>query len=128
MRIRVVDTVPGLSVEFRDWEFGAARLTLGDLIWERVRQEVEAFNRERPDIYNGLIQPEESEQLLNGYRLKQGRALDPEHEYRRALRAFERNGFLVLAGGRQLDSLEEEIDFESAREVEFVRLVPLTGG
>jgi hypothetical protein len=122
VRIRVVDTVPGLSVEFRDWEPGASRLTLGDLLWERVRQEVEEFNRDGTGIYTGLIAPEESQPVLNGYRLIQRHRLDPEHEYQRAVRAFEADGFMVLAGGRQIESLGEEIDLESANEVEFVRL------
>src|SRR3982750_2195378 len=103
MRIRVVDSSPGFSVISRDWQYESAHLTLRELIEDRVRREVHAFNETRPEIYRGLVQPEESEQILNGYRLKRVRELDAEQECARALKAFEANAFLVFAGGAQLD-------------------------
>jgi len=122
MRIRLVDTIPGFSVEFRDWDSDASSVTLGDLLWERVRREVESFNQDGAEIYNGLVAPEESERVLTGYRLKRRYALDAEQEYQRAVRAFEANRFLVLAGGRPVEALGDEIDLAAAHEVEFVRL------
>lgn len=128
MRVRIVDSQPGARSEAHDWDFEVARIKLRDLLRTRVACEVEAHNATRPDVFQGLVQPEESERILNGYRLKQSRPLDAEQQYQRALRAFQANGFVVVAGGRQIESLEEEIDLEKAGQVEFLKLVPLVGG
>jgi hypothetical protein len=111
--VHVVDTQPGVSVLSRKWEFDVPKITLRELLRERVRRDVEAFNRRRPEVYRGLVQPEDSERV------------DAGREYEHALKAFESNGFLVFAAGRQIDSLDEEIDLESAGEVEFLKLIPL---
>ena len=128
MIIRIVDSVPGGGAEAHEWETPVARLTLRALIAERVRREVAAFNLDRPEVYQGLVAPEESERVLNGYRLKRLRELDPEREVDRACRAFEGNGFVVFAGSLQIGSLEEEIDLATVSELEFIKLVPLVGG
>jgi hypothetical protein len=128
MRVRMVDTQPGAQSEIRDWEFETPRITVRTLLRSRVAREVESYNTNRPEIFQGLVQPDESERILNGYRLKRARPLDVDQQYERALRAFQTNGFLVLAGGRQIESLDEEIDLEIATEVEFLKLVPLVGG
>lgn len=128
MQVRLIDTQPGIGLRSRKWKFDTPKITLRALLRERVRREVEAFNVNRPEIYHGLVQPEESERVLNGYRLKRLRALDPDREYQHALQAFESNGFLVFVERRQLESLDEEIDLETAGEVEFLKLVPLAGG
>jgi hypothetical protein len=126
--VHVVDTLPGVSVLSRKWSFDVPKITLRDLVHERVRRDVEAFNLHRPDVYRGLVQPEDSERILNGYEVKRLRTLDPEREYQQALKAFASNGFLVFVSGRQIDSLDEEIDLETAGQVEFLKLVPLVGG
>lgn len=41
---------------------------------------------------------------------------------------FARNGFVMIAGERQVDDLDEVIDLSRAAEVAFIRLVPLVGG
>src|SRR3954468_13335938 len=109
MLIRMVDTVPGAGGSSSEWEFEEPKVTLRVLVRERVRREVEKFNETRPEVYQGLVQPNESERLLNGYKLKTLRTLDAGEQFERAVRAFEANGFLVLAGGRQIESLDEEI-------------------
>lgn len=52
----------------------------------------------------------------------------PEERCALALAAFERNGFLVLVGERQVEDLDERLDLRSDPEVTFLRLVPLAGG
>ena len=52
------------------------------------------------------MQPEESEQILNGYRMKTKRPLDWEVQCRRAYSSFEKNGFLVLVDGKQVTELD----------------------
>jgi hypothetical protein len=128
MRVRIVDSRPGAPAETLDWEFDSPKITLRALLRSRVAREVESYNANRPEIFRGLVQPEESERILNGYRLARERPLDAEQQFERAIRAFQANGFVVLAGGRQIESLDEEIDLETAGEVEFLKLVPLIGG
>src|SRR5215831_5207120 len=127
MQVRIIDSQPGSRPEASNWEFEFPRITLRELLHSRVAREVESYNTNRPEIFQGLVQPEESERILNGYRLKRARPLDVDQQYERALRAFQTNGFLVLAGGRQIESLDEEIYLETATEVEFLKLVPLVG-
>jgi hypothetical protein len=128
MHVRIVDSQPGSRPEAHNWEFELPKITLRELLRSRVAREVESYNTNRPEIFQGLVQPEESERILNGYRLQRERPLDAQQQYERALRAFQANAFVVLAGGRQIESLDEEIDLETAGEVEFLKLVPLVGG
>jgi hypothetical protein len=113
----------------------AETLTLGDignsareLIRSRVQQKVERYNQSLPDVFHGLVQPEESEQILNGFRLKVKRPLNWEVQYERACSSFERNGFLLLVDGRQVSELDERIELRPDSEIQFVKLVPLVGG
>lgn len=105
-----------------------ARTTVRELIRNRVRQEVERHNASQPDVFRGLVQPEESEQILNGFRMKAVRTLEWESQFERACASFERNGFLLLVDGLQVVGLDEGLDLSPGSEVEFVKLVPLVGG
>ncbi|HWC98875.1 MAG TPA: hypothetical protein VG456_19075 [Candidatus Sulfopaludibacter sp.] len=129
MQFRILDSRPGGESVARQWDFDGPRITLRELIRQRVQREVAQFNRDRPEIFEGLVQPEESEQLLNGYRVKlhAQRLLDPDAQIHRAIEAFEKQRFLVIAAGRQVESLDEEIDLRHG-EVEFLKLAPLVGG
>lgn len=49
-------------------------------------------------------------------------------EVARAQRAFERNVFVLFAGGRQVRRLDEEIVLRLGEPVVFLRLTPLAGG
>lgn len=51
-----------------------------------------------------------------------------EREAEITCRAFQRNGFFVLVGGRQVRELDELVDLSDDPEVVFLRLVPLAGG
>ena len=79
-------------------------------------------------MFVGLVQPTDAEAALNGYRTRTRRELDWEKQRDAALAAFETNGFFVLVGERQLESLDERIRVELGTEVSFVKLVPLVGG
>jgi hypothetical protein len=103
-------------------------MTARDLIRGRVQQEVDRYNQSLPEVFCGLVQPEESEQILNGFRLKTKRPLDGEVQFQRACASFERNGFLLLVDGQQVAELDQHIDLKADSEVQFVKLVPLVGG
>jgi len=75
-----------------------------------VYQEVQDHNRqEHQQVFHGLVQPTDTEQELNGYRLRRPRQIDWKQQFEAALHAFERNGFLILINERQAESLDEEI-------------------
>jgi hypothetical protein len=127
--IQVCDqATPGGVVRRFRLELASERLTVRELILRRVTQEVEDYNRSLPEVYAGLVQPLEAEQVLNGYRLHKPRTLDARKQGERALEAFVRNGFLLLVGGRQLSDLEEWIVLTPDVEVRFLKLVPIVGG
>jgi len=104
------------------------RTTLRTVIEQHVRREVEVYNSTQPDIFNGLVQPEESEQILNGFRMKTRRPLDAQVMLDRACHSFERNGFLALIDGRQVTELDQPLNLNPDSEIEFLKLVPLIGG
>jgi hypothetical protein len=54
--------------------------------------------------------------------------LDWEQQAEAAERAFTRNGFIMLAGNRQVEDLDEVIRLAEDQDVVFVKLVPLAGG
>jgi hypothetical protein len=104
------------------------RMTVRELIRARIYQEVQDYNTREPEYFRGLVEPAEVERVLNGYRLKSKRKIDWEEQFKRALAAFDRNGFFVLVGDRQAESLDEQFDVAVDTEVSFVKLVPLVGG
>lgn len=112
----------------RQLEVTSERVTLRELIRQRIRKEVDEFNREQSDVFSGLIQPTDTERVLNGYRLKTRRQLSWEHQYEKALEAFEKNGFFVIVDGRQVEDVDEVIPLRESSEVHFLKLVPLVGG
>ncbi|MFI0898856.1 hypothetical protein [Streptomyces sp. NPDC020983] len=110
-------------------EFAEERVSAREVIRRRVFEEVAEYNARQPGLFRGLVQPTDAEHTLNGYRLRTPRRLDAERQFARAVEAFGRNGFLLLAGGRQIEDLDEEVDLSSgAAEVVFLKLVPLVGG
>ena len=112
------------------WELEVAeeRLAVRELIRRRVFQEVAEYNARTPGVFQGLVQPKDTERVLNGYALRTPRRIDPETQTELALRAFAGNGFLVLVGDRQTTELDEEIELAPGTEVTFLKLVPLVGG
>jgi hypothetical protein len=104
------------------------RLTVRDLIKARVYQEAQDYNLKQPEYFRGLVEPTQAERVLNGYKLKSRRQIDWQEQYERALEAFDRNGFFVLVGDKQSESLDQEFEVKVDTEVSFVKLVPLVGG
>jgi hypothetical protein len=114
-------------------EFPSERITVRELIRERVYQEVQDFNRKRDEmVFKGLVQPTDAERVLNGrrtdYRLKNRRQIDWKDQFEKAVDAFGRNGFFVLIDDKQAEGLEQEFTIGHGTEVSFVKLVQLVGG
>lgn len=108
--------------------FKNEKVTLLEIITQRVQQEVEAYNKKLPSIFHGLIQPSEAERALNGYKMKKKVKVDAEKQVLTALAAFKANGFFVLVDNHQAEELDELIMVKPSTVVSFVKLTPLVGG
>lgn len=109
-------------------DFPSNRVTVREIIERRVREEVENFNSAQPEIFQGLVQPSFSERVLNGFKFKEKKLIDWREQYKKAVEAFERNGFILLVDDLQVDDLEQIIEIEAKTSVTFLKLVPLVGG
>jgi hypothetical protein len=109
-------------------DVSAERITIRDLIRQRVWHEVEEYNRRKPDTFRGLGQPTDSERTLNGYKLKRPRAIDANTQIAKAIDAFQGNQIVMLVDDHQVESLDEEIILGPKTRVSFLRLTPLVGG
>jgi hypothetical protein len=127
LQITDASTLGGASPVFV-LDFLTDRITVRELIRRRVYQEVKDYNTQQPEYFRGLVQPTDTEQTLNGYRLKRRRQIDWEQQFEQALQAFAGNGFVLLVDDRQMDDLEAEIVVSPETMVTFLKLVALVGG
>ena len=102
-----------------EWNAGVP-CKVRDLIAERVRYEHERLHQPTDGLSaNDIVN------LPNDYgRVK----IDAEEAVERALRAFAKNSFVLIADGRQLSDLDETIAILPETNVTFVRLIQLKGG
>ena len=103
-------------------------ISVRELIRSRVYQEVDEFNNRQPEVFQLLVQPAEAERTRNGFRLPRPRSIDAHDQFEKAIEAFERNGFVVLADDRQVEQLDASITLKPDTLVTFLKLVPLVGG
>ena len=107
-----------------------SRITLRELIRRRIFEEVQEHNAAPTTPFRGLVTPTAAERALNGNKTRPTppRRIDWEAQFARAVESFERNGFFVLVGDRQVENLDDEIELKVETVVSFVKLVPLVGG
>ncbi len=125
------ETLPGERTASRRLDLLSSTITLRELIRRRVYEEVQEYHAAPPSaVFRGLVTPSPVEATLNGPKPKHAvkRRLGWDAQYEKALSAFVRNGFFVLVGDRQVESLNEEIHLKVDTEVSFVKLVALVGG
>jgi hypothetical protein len=125
------ETATGQAVHSFSLEFENERVTVRELIRERVYQEVTEYNfrgRREGGVFRGLVQPTDTERALNGFKVPKGRDIDWEAQFARAIDAFGRNGFFILVDDRQAETLDETIVIGPGTHVSFVKLTPLVGG
>ena len=108
--------------------FPAERITVQELIEARVSQEVESYNVTMSGKFTGLVQPSESETMLNGFRLTQGKQVDVERQKKIAINAFQSSGFFLLVNNRQVTELDDVVIITPNTTVSFLKLIPLVGG
>jgi len=109
-------------------EVPSEKITVRELIRSRVYQEVQDYNLRSNPVFQGLVQPEEAEKTLNGWKLKKPRQLDWKRQFDRAIEAFEKNQILILVNDRQVEALDEEVVIGPQTGVTFLRLTLLVGG
>ena len=103
-------------------------ISVRELIRQRVTQEVEEFNSCQPAVFRMLVQPNDTERTLNGFKFHKPRLVDPHIQFEKAIEAFEGNGFIVLVDNYQVQGLDDEITLHPETLVTFLKLVPLVGG
>jgi hypothetical protein len=128
-RLKVRDeTTAGQSSAEYVLELLTERLTIRELIRSRVYQEVQDYNVRRPEHFQGLVHPSDSEQLLNGCKDRKPRAIDWHRQFDVAVKAFEAQHVIILIDDHQAKDLDEEIVIQPETKVTFLKLVPLMGG
>jgi len=109
-------------------EFPVEKITVRELIRNRVFTEVHNYNETEPAYFRGLVAPSDAENTLNGFKLKKNRKIDWRVQYKAVLDAFEKQQYLILIDDRQAESLREEIFITTLTKISFLKLVPLVGG
>ena len=120
------ETTAGERCNAGVFQFDDATLTLRELIRVFVQKEVKCFNETGSETFRGLVQPDESERILNGVRERP--VLDWEKQFTKAIAAFKGNGFVVLLDERQMTDLDETLHLTPESQLTFLKLVPLMGG
>ncbi|MBT2471069.1 hypothetical protein J7E97_25200 [Streptomyces sp. ISL-66] len=114
----VDETTAGGRTDGWRMEIAEERFSLRELIRRRIFHEVAGSEAAESEAAGSrLVRP-----------VAGGGSVDPQAQTEAALAAFARNGFLVLAGDRQITELDEEIDLAPGTEVTFLKLVALVGG
>ena len=102
------ETATGTPVHEFPVEFQSERITVRDLIRERVYQEVSEYNfrsRRAGGLFRGLVQPTDTERTLNGFKVPKNRDIDWEAQFAQAIDAFGRNGYFILVNDPQAEAL-----------------------
>lgn len=128
-RLHMVDcTSDGREIARSELRLFSERISVRELIERRVREEVHHHNALLPPHFRMLVQPNDAEAELNGFRLRKPRMIDADRQVARALDAFETNGFFLFVNDKQLIGLDTEITATDDTVVQFLKLVPLVGG
>jgi len=109
-------------------QFDTELISVKDIIRARVTAEVNAYNSKLPEYFNGLVQPNEAEKTINGFKLKQKRKIDAEKQCSAAVDAFGKNAYFVLIDNIQAEGLDQMIVINKNTEISFLKLTPLVGG
>ena len=114
-------------------KFRTNHISAAELIAERVRQEVAAYNNRAADalLRHSLVIPTDRSDIIQEPRGKKGahpQPVDAEKQIAIALKAFEQNAFFILADNRQLETLDDMVYLHDGLIVNFIKLTPLVGG
>jgi CDP-diacylglycerol pyrophosphatase len=122
---------PGLTLEI-----STRRITARELIRQRIDREVDDYHQNQSQPFQGLVQPSDSERLLNGYKLRTARKIDQAlptlrervQQFELAIAASTQNRFILLVNDVQVEDLDVELELDDDSIVSFLKLIPLVGG
>ena len=115
--------IPALKIDFP-----SSKTTVREIITARVYQEVQDYNLRQDEVFHGLVMPSDAEQSLNGYKMKKTKFIKWETQVKKAVEAFQSNGFFVMIDDNQHDQLDAEVMIGPGTTVSFIKLVLLVGG
>lgn len=125
MEIAIIDEQPGKALlPVGPVRFNRPKITVRDLIAARVALEIESATDRC--VFAGVGTDALAEQLNRPARDTRDTRI--ERTVADAEAAFARGRYFLLAGDRQLESLDEEIEVATTSEVIFLLLMPLKGG
>jgi len=122
------ETTDGKMLNKVELRLVSQQTTLREVISQRIKQEVDKYNNQQQKVFQGLVQPTDTETMLNGYRLQKKRMISFEKQLEKAIEAFESNGFFVLLDDKQIEDLDSPLILKEDSHVGFIKLVPLVGG
>ena len=123
------ETLTGKIINEIEIQHKNETISVKDLITLRVTTEVESYNSNPLGYFKGLIQPNETEVTLNGYKLNNKlKKIDTEKQVYLALDAFTKNTFILIVNDKQMDSLNQKVKPSNNLNVSFIKLTPLVGG
>lgn len=129
MLVKIKDaTLSGKSTNEMEIHFQSNEVSVKEIIEGRVTHEVNLYNQQTEEMFNGLVQPSVAERTVNGYQMKKRKTIDVEQQVYVALDAFQKNGFFLLIDDQQVDQLEQKILLKANTEISFIKLTPLVGG
>lgn len=108
--------------------FDKLKVTVEDVITERVYQEVERYNKKAEGYKHPLVSPRDEEMLLNNTKNKEKRRINAQKQVEVALQAFAGNGFFILVDDVQAEDLQQVVTVTPETVISFVKLTPLVGG
>jgi hypothetical protein len=103
-------------------------VSIKDIIEAKVNAQVEAQYQQLAGIYNGLVEPVETEKMLNVFTERPAEKINTEKQVNAALDAFRQNSFFMLIDNIQAESLDQMVVINDKTEVSFLKLTSLVGG
>ena len=123
------ETLDGRGAHEWPLPVSAGRMTVRDLIRDRVECEVRDYNTRHPHRYRGLVQPAIEDRGSDRLSLRRElRTVDWQKQFELAVEAFSAGKLVILIGDEQVDSLDHEFDVRSGLPVTFLCLKHLVGG
>lgn len=119
-------TIAGKNLNALDIEIENDKISVEDIIRQRVTKEVHLFNNKAKKL-NSLVTPSTFELALNKPR-KKPKEIDVEEQIYIALDGFLTNQFFILINNQQVEQLNTTFLIKDIEEVAFIKLTQLVGG
>lgn len=127
LKVRDETSTGEITMEF-ELRVLSEKITVLELIKQRVYEEVDNYNKNAPTMFRGLVQPSHSEKVLNGFKLIKSKKVNRDNQFDKAVEAFGTSSLIVIVNDRQVEELDDEIIITPRTIVSFLKLVPLVGG